>query len=59
MTVGPVISILGGVPAGRLVDGLEAPVLRLGLSLLILGTLLLAVLPGLPEWQAISQPFPC
>lgn len=48
MTVGPVISILGGVPAGRLVDGLgSGRVLRLGLSLLILGTLLLAVLPGL------------
>ncbi len=48
MTVGPVISILGGVPAGRLVDGLgSGRVLRLGLSLLFLGTLLLAVLPGL------------
>ncbi|MET3614654.1 MFS family permease [Rhizobium aquaticum] len=47
MTVGPVISILGGVPAGRLVDGWgSGRVLRLGLGLLFLGTLLLAVLPG-------------
>lgn len=47
MTVGPVISILGGIPAGRLVDGWgSGRVLRLGLGLLFLGTLLLAVLPA-------------
>ena len=47
MTVGPVISILGGVPAGRLVDLWGSlRVLTLGLGLLLAGTLLLVVLPG-------------
>jgi MFS family permease len=47
MSVGPVISILGGVPSGRLVDGWGAArVLSLGLALLAAGAFLLAVLPG-------------
>ncbi len=46
MTVGPVISILGGVPAGRLVDlAGSGRVLGVGLALLCLGTFLLAWLP--------------
>ena len=50
MTVGPVISILGGVPAGRLVDGWgSGRVLTLGLALLCAGAFLLALLPGLAD----------
>lgn len=46
MTVGPAISILGGVPAGRLVDGWgSGRVLLLGLGLLAAGAVLLAFLP--------------
>lgn len=48
MAVGPVGSILSGIPAGRLVDRLgPAPVLTLGLVLLGLGATALALLPGL------------
>ncbi len=48
MTVGPAISILGGVPAGRLVDAWGSlRVLTLGLGLLCVGAFLLAVLPSL------------
>jgi MFS family permease len=48
MSVGPVISILGGVPAGRAVDcwGTQR-ILAIGLGLLAAGAGLLAVLPGL------------
>lgn len=46
MAIGPGISILSGVPAGRLVDGWGAAlVVRLGLGLLAIGAVLLAVLP--------------
>ncbi len=46
MTVGPAISILGGVPAGKLVDGWgSGRVLMLGLGLLAVGAVLLAFLP--------------
>jgi MFS family permease len=46
MTVGPAISILGGVPAGKLVDGWgSGRVLMLGLGLLAAGAVLLAFLP--------------
>lgn len=48
MTVGPAISILGGVPAGRLVDSWgSGRVLMLGLCLLVVGTVFLALLPEL------------
>lgn len=47
MAVGPMISIVGGVPAGRLVDARGArAVLALGLGLLTAGAFLLALLPG-------------
>ena len=47
MTVGPAISILSGVPSGRLVDRLGSrPVLLLGLTLLTAGALLLAIAPN-------------
>jgi MFS family permease len=46
MTVGPVISILAGVPSGRLVDRLGAPtVLVVGLVLLAAGAAGMALLP--------------
>lgn len=48
MTVGPAISIVSGVPAGRLVDAQgSGRVLTLGLGLLCAGAFLLAVLPDL------------
>lgn len=48
MTVGPAISIVSGVPAGRLVDAAGSGwMLVLGLCLLCAGTSLLAWLPGL------------
>lgn len=48
MAVGPIISIFGGVPAGRAVDSWSARrVLAAGLILLALGALLLAILPVL------------
>ncbi|MBX4984334.1 MFS transporter [Rhizobium lentis] len=47
MSVGPVISILSGVPAGRLVDRLEAPfVITAGLVAMTTGAIALSVLPG-------------
>lgn len=47
MAVGPVISILSGLPAGRLVDRLgSGRVLGLGLGLLAVGAAGLALLPG-------------
>ncbi|GLS78748.1 MFS transporter [Oharaeibacter diazotrophicus] len=46
MAVGPVISILAGVPSGRLVDALgSARVTAVGLALLTAGAFLLAALP--------------
>ena len=46
MSVGPLISILSGVPSGRAVDALGARrVLRIGLVLLVVGAFLLSVLP--------------
>lgn len=46
MAIGPVLSILGGVPAGRLVDHLGPNrVLMLGLGLLFGGAMMLALLP--------------
>lgn len=48
MSVGPLISILSGIPSGRVVDGVGAPrVLAVGLTLLAVGAFLLAALPGL------------
>jgi len=48
MAVGPVISILSGVPSGRLVDVWGSDrVLLIGLGLLAAGAFLLAVLPGM------------
>jgi MFS family permease len=47
MSVGPVISILGGVPSGRAVDTWGAGrVILIGLALLSTGVIALAVLPG-------------
>lgn len=48
MSVGPAISILSGVPAGRAVDAWGTQrILGLGLAMLAAGALLLAVLPGM------------
>lgn len=48
MAVGPVISIVSGIPAGRLVDVWgRGPVLALGLILLTMGALLLAFVPNM------------
>ncbi len=48
MAVGPVISIVSGVPSGRLVDaGGTSRVLAIGLVLLAVGAFLLAFLPNL------------
>lgn len=46
MSVGPVISIVSGVPSGRLVDAWGArAVLSIGLAMLAAGAFLLAILP--------------
>jgi EmrB/QacA subfamily drug resistance transporter len=48
MSIGPVISTLSGVPAGRLVDRLDAPfVVMAGLVAIAAGSIALTVLPGL------------
>lgn len=48
MSVGPLISILCGIPSGQAVDTLGAQrVLAIGLIMLATGTILLAVLPGM------------
>ncbi len=48
MSVGPVLSALSGLPAGRIVDHLGAPaVIRLALLVMVAGAAGLAVLPGL------------
>lgn len=48
MAAGPVISILSGIPSGRLVDRMgSASVLSIGLMLLAAGSLALAFLPNL------------
>ena len=48
MAAGPVISILSGIPSGRLVDNWGSnPVLLLGLSLLTAGAFLFAFLPNM------------
>lgn len=47
MAIGPVISIVSGVPSGRLVDSWgSGRVLAIGLALLAAGAFLLAILPG-------------
>ena len=47
MAIGPVLSILSGIPAGRLVDAKGAGlVLRLGLALMTAGAAGLTLLPG-------------
>ncbi|WP_200896958.1 MFS transporter [Paracidovorax citrulli] len=47
MAVGPVISIFGGIPAGRRVDAWGSrKVLAIGLGLLACGAFLLSLLPG-------------
>jgi MFS family permease len=47
MSLGPLISVFGGVAAGRAVDRWGAPpCLAIGLTLLATGALLLSVLPG-------------
>ena len=48
MAIGPVISALSGIPAGRLVDRLGAPsTVVAGLVAMVVGAAALAVLPGL------------
>lgn len=48
MAIGPAISIVSGVPSGRLVDGWGSrPVMAAGLALLAAGAFLMATLPGL------------
>jgi MFS family permease len=48
MAVGPMISIVSGVPSGRLVDGRgSSGVLALGLALMVAGTALLAIVPNM------------
>lgn len=47
MAIGPVISIVSGVPSGRLVDGWGSHrMLAIGLALLGVGALMLAIVPG-------------
>ena len=47
MSIGPAISIVSGIPSGRLVDRWGAArVLRLGVAMLAAGALALALLPG-------------
>ena len=53
MSSGPVISTLSGVPAGRLVDRLDAPfVIIAGLIAMAAGSIALAVLPGIAGYIA-------
>ncbi|MDO3436068.1 MFS transporter [Rhizobium sp. CBN3] len=53
MSIGPVISILAGVPAGRLVDRLDTPfVIAAGLIAMAAGAIALAVLPGMAGYIA-------
>ncbi|MBX4867956.1 MFS transporter [Rhizobium bangladeshense] len=53
MSIGPVISIFGGIPAGRLVDRLGAPfVIAAGLFAMAAGAIALAVLPGIAGYIA-------
>ena len=53
MSSGPVISTLSGVPAGRLVDRLDAPfVIVAGLIAMAAGSIALAVLPGIAGYIA-------
>ncbi|MBP2445768.1 MFS family permease [Rhizobium leguminosarum] len=53
MSIGPVISILSGVPAGRLVDRLDTPfVVAAGLVAMAAGSIALAVLPGIAGYIA-------
>ncbi|ANJ66074.1 MFS transporter [Halothiobacillus diazotrophicus] len=48
MSIGPVISALSGVPAGRLVDRMgTARIMRMGLGAMALGSLGLSLLPNL------------
>ncbi|MCO5071857.1 MAG: MFS transporter [Rhizobiaceae bacterium] len=48
MAVGPVVSIVSGVPSGRLVDSLgSGRILFVGLVLMAVGALLLAILPNM------------
>ena len=48
MSIGPAISILGGIPSGRAVDAMGARlVVRLGLALLVVGASLLSILPAI------------
>ncbi|NNH80955.1 MFS transporter [Rhizobium laguerreae] len=53
MSIGPVISILSGVPAGRLVDRLDAPfVVVAGLLAMAAASVAMAVLPGISGYIA-------
>nr|WP_205932398.1 MFS transporter [Rhizobium leguminosarum] len=53
MSIGPVISILSGVPAGRLVDRLDAPfVVVAGLVAMAAASVAMAVLPGISGYIA-------
>ncbi|MBY5364311.1 MFS transporter [Rhizobium leguminosarum] len=53
MSIGPVISILSGVPAGRLVDRLDASfVVVAGLVAMAAGSIAMAVLPGISGYIA-------
>ncbi|OWV75176.1 MFS transporter [Rhizobium sp. R339] len=53
MSSGPVISTLSGLPAGRLVDRLDAPfVIVAGLIAMAAGSIALAVLPGIAGYIA-------
>lgn len=53
MSIGPVISSLSGVPAGRLVDRLDAPfVVIAGLVAIAAGSVALVVLPGIAGYIA-------
>ncbi|EJC66463.1 arabinose efflux permease family protein [Rhizobium leguminosarum bv. viciae WSM1455] len=53
MSIGPIISILSGVPAGRLVDRLDAPfVVVAGLVAMAAGSIAMAVLPGISGYIA-------
>lgn len=48
LSIGPIVSTLTGVPAGRLADRFGAPAMRVaGLVLMVLGTIALSTLPEL------------
>ena len=60
LSIGPAVSSLSGVPAGRLVDRVQAPrVIAIGLGAMAAGCVGLALLPPVLDWPAMWWPSPC